>query len=130
MIVKKRILKEKPRCAGTLTESAFWSFIRSTLRNKSRFWKPIFLAKLRARRKYIGPNKRQKYEYHCNICKQWFPEKEINIDHIIPVGPLNCAADLPGFVTRLFCEVEGLQCLCSNCHDKKSKEEILIRNQN
>jgi len=40
-MAKKRILKEKPRCNGTMTQSAFWSFIRSALRQKSRFWKPI-----------------------------------------------------------------------------------------
>ena len=50
----------KPRCAGTMTESVFWSFIRSALRQKSRFWKPITECKLQARRLYKGVNKRQK----------------------------------------------------------------------
>src|SRR3989304_4361220 len=122
-------LKNKPRCAGTMTESAFWAFIRSALRNKSRWWKPISLAKKAVRRPYRGMNKRLKFEYQCNVCKNWFPEKEINVDHIIPVGTLTCAADLPGFVTRLFCDQDNFQCLCSICHDKKSKDEILKRNQ-
>lgn len=115
--------KSKPRNAGTMTESAFWSFIRSALRNKSRFWKPILLAKIKARRPYHGPNKRQKFEYQCNICKQYFPEKDVNVDHIDPVGTLTCANDLPGFIERLFCEVDKLQCLCSTCHNKKTKDE-------
>ena len=38
----------KPRNAGTMTESAFWSFIRSALRQKSRWWKPITECKLKA----------------------------------------------------------------------------------
>jgi len=113
----------KTRNNGTMTESAFWSFIRSGLRQKSRWWKPITQCKLNAKRTYKGPNKRQKFEYQCNSCKKWFAEKNINVDHTIPVGALNCAEDLPGFVNRLFCEVDNLQILCSTCHDAKTKQE-------
>lgn len=119
----KRIKTPKTRNAGTLTESAFWSFIRSALRQKSRWWKPITQCKLKARRPYKGPNKRQKFEYQCNQCKNYFPDKKINVDHIIPAGSLQCANDLPGFVERLFCEIDNLQVLCSSCHDKKTKSE-------
>ena len=121
---KKRKKKlERPRNAGTMTESAFWSFIRSALRQKSRWWKPILQCKLAARRAYKGPNKRQKFEYQCNECKNWFPDKKVNVDHITPAGTLKCANDLPGFVERIFCEMHGLQVLCSNCHDVKTKLE-------
>lgn len=119
----KRVRAVKTRNAGTMTESAFWSFIRSGLRQKSRWWKPITECKLKAKRAYKGPNKRQKFEYQCNQCKNWFPEKQINVDHIVPAGSLNCAQDLPGFVERLFCEIEHLQVLCEKCHDKKTKLE-------
>ena len=120
---KPRKVVVKPRCNGTMTESAFWSFIRSALRQKSRFWKPITECKLQARRLYKGVNKRQKYEYQCNMCQNWFIEKKINVDHIHPAGSLNCAQDLPGFVDRLFCEVDNLQVLCEKCHDKKTKTD-------
>ena len=131
MATKKKRTARKPkeprvvrtRNAGTMTESAFWSFIRSALRNKSMWWKPILQCKLSAKRIYKGPNKRQKFEYQCNKCKNWFPEKKVQVDHIIPAGSLNCAADLPGFVERLFCEKENLQVLCSGCHDEKTKIE-------
>jgi len=113
----------KTRNNGTMTESAFWSFIRSALRQKSRFWKPILQCKLNSRRIYKGPNKRQKFEYLCKHCGKWFQEKKINVDHIRPAGSLNCAQDLPGFVERLFCEVDNLQVLCTTCHDKKTKLE-------
>lgn len=119
----KRVKTVKPRNAGTMTESAFWSFIRSGLRQKSRWWKPITECKLKAKRAYKGTNKRQKFEYQCNQCKNWFPEKQINVDHIEPAGSLNCAADLPGFVERLFCEQDNLQVLCTSCHDVKTKLE-------
>lgn len=122
---KKKAATPKPRCAGTMTESAFWSFIRSALRQKSRWWKPISLAKAKAKRAYKGPLKRQRWEYQCNHCKNWFPDKHVNVDHIDPAGSLNCAADLPGFVERLFCEVDKLQVLCTHCHDIKSKEDKL-----
>lgn len=119
----KRSRVAKTRNSGTMSESAFWSFIRSALRNKSRWWKPITECKQKARRPYTGPKKRQKFEYQCNECKAWFPEKEINVDHICPAGSLNSAQDLPGFVERLFCEIDNLQVLCTGCHDKKTAHE-------
>ena len=133
MIKKKAIKKPKKvatlqtRNAGTLTESAFWSFIRSGLRQKSRFWKPITQCKMKSRRAYKGPLKRQKFEYQCKECLNWFPDKKVNVDHISPAGSLRCANDLPGFVERLFCEVDNLQVLCQGCHDIKTKQEKLKR---
>jgi len=126
--MRKKAVARKPRVvktrnAGTMTESAFWSFIRSALRQKSRWWKPITQTKMNARRAYKGPNKRQKFEYQCVHCTKWFPEKKINVDHICPAGSLNRAQDLPGFVERLFCESDNLQVLCEACHDVKTKED-------
>lgn len=126
----RRIKTPKTRNAGSMTESAFWSFIRSALRQKSRWWKPITQCKMKARRPYKGPNKRQRFEYQCNECKNYFPDKKINVDHIIPAGSLQCANDLPGFVERLFCEIDNLQVLCSTCHDKKTKSEKDVKKSN
>jgi 5-methylcytosine-specific restriction endonuclease McrA len=123
---KKAVAKPKTlktRNAGTMTESAFWSFIRSGLRQKSRFWKPITQCKMSNRRVYKGPLKRQKFEYQCAECLQWFPDKKVNVDHITPAGTLRCANDLPGFVERLFCEIDNLQILCSTCHNQKTQSE-------
>jgi len=113
----------KTRNAGTMTESAFWSFIRSALRQKSRWWKPITQCKLQAKRPYKGVNKRQKFEYQCAQCLKWHADKHINVDHIVPAGSLNCANDLPGFVERLFCEIDNLQVLCESCHNVKTQTE-------
>jgi len=120
-VTKSKVVKT--RNSGTLSESEFWSFIRSALRQKSRWWKPVSDCKQKVKRPYKGPNKRQKVEYQCNYCKNWFPDKEVNVDHITPAGTLTCANDLPGFVERLFVEVEGLQVLCTTCHNKKTKQE-------
>jgi len=122
-IMAKRKVMPKTRNSGTLTESAFWSFIRSGLRQKSRWWKPIAECKAKAKRAYKGPLKRQKFEYQCNQCKNWFPDKKINVDHICPAGSLNSAQDLAGFIERLFCEVDNLQVLCETCHNVKTKSE-------
>ncbi len=120
---KKKQRVERTRNNSTMTESMFWSMIRATLRNKSRWWKPIAQCKQNAKRKYKGPNKRQQWEYQCAQCKDWYAEKNINVDHIIPAGQLQSGKDLEGFVDRLFCEVNHLQILCINCHDIKTKNE-------
>jgi len=118
----------RTRAGGTMTESQFWSMIRSALRQRSRWWRPVHICEQKARRKYKGPNKKQKYEYKCESCKKWFPKKDISIDHIVPVGSLSSYEDLPGFVERLFVEQEGLQVLCNQCHTKKTKSEKLTKN--
>lgn len=120
-MAKQRALKT--RNAGTMTESAFWSWIRSALRKASMYWKPITQCRNNSRRAYKGALKRQKWEYQCNSCTKWFKATEVVVDHIKPAGTLTKADDLPKFVEGLFCEVENLQTLCKVCHNKKSLEE-------
>lgn len=117
---KEKKIVEKPFNNGTMTSSAFFSFLRSALRAKSRFWLPVQECKKRNRRINQSSNRRLKFEYQCNQCKNWFPEKEVKCDHIIPAGSLNSFEDLPEFCRRLFCEVEGLQLLCDVDHDAKT----------
>ena len=109
----------KTRNAGTMTESAFWSMIRSTLRRRTMYWKPIQNAKNAARRPYVGTNPRQKWEYQCEECQNWFTGKEIEVDHIEEAGSLRSSDDLKGFIERLFVE-EGFQVLCKSCHSTKT----------
>ena len=106
-----------------MTAAGFFGMIRSALRQKSRWWKPIAACKQKAKRAYKGPNKRQKFEYLCNGCKKYFADKNIQVDHIKPAGALNCYEDLPAFVKTLFCEIDNLQVLCTKCHDAKTKKE-------
>ena len=120
-MAKQKVVKEFNN--GTMTSAAFFGMIRSALRNRSRFWKPITQCKNDARRKYKGANKRQRWEYQCNKCKKWFNGTTVSVDHIKPVGTLTKFEDLPDFVRNLFCEVHNLQCLCSGCHNKKTSKE-------
>ncbi len=128
---KKKKTTRKPRVskvvkthnAGTMTQAQFFQMIRTALREKSRWWKPVGIARVKARRPYKGPVKRRKWEYQCASCHKWFDIKNTNVDHITPVGQLNCLNDLPGFVERLFVEEDKLQLLCTECHDKKTENE-------
>jgi 5-methylcytosine-specific restriction endonuclease McrA len=106
-----------------LTESQYWSTIRSALRTGMRFWKPKLNVMNRAKRKYEGENKRQKFAYECEHCKGLFKATDVQVDHIQPAGSLLSYQDLPQFVERLYCGEDGLQVLCSECHRKKSNEE-------
>lgn len=118
-MAKKTPVKPRvPRTRGgeTLTEAQFWGMIRSAFRQRSMFWPPINKCKKNARRPYEGENKRRKWEYQCAKCKEWWAEKETVVHHIIPTGELKKYDDLPGFVERMFCEIEGFEVLCKNCH--------------
>lgn len=100
-----------------------YTFLRSALRRAWIRWPSRGEAMLRDRKEYHGVNKRQKWTYQCNICKEWFAQKEIVIDHIKPCGSLLNQADIGGFVERLFCIADQLQVLCPSCHKIKTKEE-------
>jgi len=115
--------KEKTRNNGTMTEAAFWSMLRSHLRRKTTSWKPRNEAIKRASRRYVGENKRRKIEVQCAKCEGWFARDQIEVDHIIEAGSLKSFADLPSFVERLFCEVDGFQVLCKNCHNLKTNKK-------
>lgn len=77
----------------------------------------------RVKRPSQSSNKRLKWEYQCAQCEEWMARKHVKVDHIKPAGRLRDYEDLPGFVARLFCEVDGLQVLCKECHDAKTKSE-------
>lgn len=119
--IKTRV--EKTRGGGRYTESEYFSFIRSGLRSKSNRWPVKYDVLAAAKRNYEGPNKRQKFEFQCNHCKQWFPQKQVSVDHIIPAGTLRRFGDLARFVEILFCEKNNLQVLCIQCHKQKSQHE-------
>ena len=122
-LARKKVAKRKsaprtpPFAAYPSWSSAkFWGFVRAGLRSKAQRWPPRFETLAEAKRKYEGPNKRQKFEYQCNKCKEWHVQKDVEVNHIIPCGSLSSFDDLPGFVERLFCPKEGLEVICKVCH--------------
>ena len=120
-MAKKKV--PKTRCNGTMTEAAFFGMIRGCLRRAARFWKPATLCKTNARRAYKGKNKRQRWEYQCCECGEWFKGDEVQVDHIIPCGTLRCFDDIGPFCERLFCEVDGFQVMCKPHHQIKTNRE-------
>ena len=114
---------QKVRASNTWTEARYFSFIRSALRQAwTRY--PVKHQFLRSKQKpYTGDDKRTKFQYECEECKQIFKGKEVQVDHIKPAGSLKTFADLPSFASNLFCEIDNLQLLCKGCHAVKTKEE-------
>lgn len=111
-----------------MTDGQFKAFVINLLRRGTFLWKPRGEAKKRAKvpnGKF--KNGKTKYGYQCNICKNVFKSSEVQIDHIEPVvGPEGFVSwDL--YISRMFCDVDNLQTICSNCHDEKSRSEKEIR---
>lgn len=114
----------KPFCNGTMTNTAFFSMIRSILRKRTMFWKPITECKNKQRIPYIGPNKLRKWSYICEGCGKEFDSKGVKVHHMVPAGELNSFADLGPFVERLFCDSDKLKLVCDKCHDKEHDKLI------
>lgn len=53
----------------------------------------------------------------CNGCKRLTKKPEI--DHIVPVAG---EGEWDGYINRLFCSPDLLQCLCHECHLKVTEE--------
>ena len=89
-------------------------------------------------------SKRKAVRYKCAHCGRLFMRKDIAVDHINPVIPLDSKfTSWDDFVDRLFCEKSNLQVLCSytlkrksefdnenSCHYKKTQEEKAERKKN
>ena len=118
-VKRARKVVEKPFGDGTMSNSGFFGFIRSALRQKSRFFKSINNCRLNNRIPYKGPNKRRKWTYICQECKGEFDSKDVQVHHVIPVGTLTCFEDLPKFVENLFCNSDKLKLVCTKCHNKE-----------
>jgi hypothetical protein len=102
-----------------------WGIIRSLLRrawmrDPERF---AVLNDAKTKRPNKSDNKRLKWEHKCNICKKWFPAKEISVDHITPCGTFLKDEHWKTFGPALFCSRTKLQKACKGCHNIKTKQE-------
>lgn len=69
----------------------------------------------------------------CKECKKIVPTYLINIDHIVPIVPLDGSFEtmsLDTLVDRIWCEESNLKAICEDCHDVKTKAEMSQRAAN
>ena len=128
--MRKKINPRVPRTrnGGTMTESQYFSKIRSTLRNGFRYYKPMMQALELASRPSQSSNKRLKKEYQCAVCKRWFKRSMVQIDHIEECGSLNSYEDVVPFIKRLTKEnVSDYQILCKKHHKEKTDNYLKSR---
>ena len=119
----------KTRASGTMTEAGYQGFIRSMLRKGSMRWKPKYTVKQKARHHTKLPGKTARLVFHatCAKCGELFPETETAVDHIQPiVDPAVGFESWDKFIENLYCEEEGLQVLCLECHLIKTAGEKQI----
>jgi len=70
-------------------------------------------------------------KYKCNICQNIFGPKDIFMDHVNPIIPVDIGfTNIGTFVESLFCEIENYQALCENCHSIKTQKENQQRKDN
>lgn len=110
-------------------------FIIAGLRKATYRWKARYECKNNARRgKQRNKNNREVWVYECAMCKALFEDKQVQLDHIVPVVPVEGWDSWDGYLDRMFCGPEGYQVLCSvgatSCHKLKTQSENGIRKVN
>jgi len=101
-------------------------FIVNTLRYGSRKWPAKFkcLEESKTEKRINPASGRMAQFYTCNACQNEFTNKDVEVDHIIPVvDPKVGFVDWNTFIERMFCDRENYQTLCKPCHKKKTKAE-------
>ena len=71
--------------------------------------------------------------YKCANCELPHARKNVQIDHTVPVVPLEVTMDTQtwdSYIERMFCQRESYQILCTGCHDMKTQMEVQTRKQN
>ena len=131
VVRKQKVLKPRvprTRNAGTMTEAAFFGWIRSQLRKMSQRWKPIYECRRKGRRLVTDLERgkwgnRITYVNACAICQAWFPDKFLQVDHNPECGSIGTNEEdfkvMAGpWILRLLAEGEHLRLLCHECHHK------------
>lgn len=115
---------EKTRNLNSLTESEYFSKLRSALRSAFRFWKPAMKAlEDVSRPSQDATNKRLKKQYRCSNCKRWYARSNVEVHHVVECGSLKGYDDVVPFIQRLCCEdPAGYKILCKPCHKEEHKK--------
>lgn len=111
------------------TKAKFESFIKGLLRKGTTRWPQKYEVLNAAKRgKQINASTGRLAEHYCcQECGGLFPATGVVVDHIEPVVPLTGFVSWDDVIQRMFCDVNGLQALCKDCHKVKTKEENAIR---
>ncbi len=122
--------KIKTRNGGEWTEARYRSFVKSALRSASQRWPPKYQSLNEAciGTKLNVKTGRMAKHYKCNQCKNDFPAKEVEVNHIVPVVPTSGFTTWDEVIERMFCEKNGLEVVCKPCHKAITKEENKERN--
>jgi len=127
-IVKKRLIK------GGIRRVFRQSIEMRTVLQNARIELPPKILKDGSR------GKKNQVRYTCAICKGLFSQKDVAVDHIEPVIPLNKTEEemtIDDMAYRIWCDIDNLQVVCDmtlkqnggipSCHLAKSLEENFIR---
>lgn len=107
------------------TQARFNSFVKSALRSASRRWPPKYECLNEA---CVGVKKnkstgRMAKHFKCNRCKKHFPQKEVEVNHIVPVVPITGFDSWDEVIKRMYCSKDLLEVVCIACHREISKME-------
>lgn len=121
---------------GTLSEwtsGRLKTFITSALRGAFRKYPPKYetLKEASVGKKVNKKTGRLAEHFTCASCKQEFPAKDVQVDHIdAVVCPKEGFVGWDVYIKRMFCAKSNLQVLCTKCHDVKSAGERKVRKEN
>jgi len=134
-------MTDKKYADGEWTDAKFTAFVKSQLRAASMRWGP--------KNKVLVAARVSRGVYLCNGCKKHVPYtlpdrikntrvKNIQVNHKVPVSVPKGWDGWDNWIERLFCDSDGLEVLCSECHDahtamtKNLKEvwEDILENSN
>lgn len=122
---------DKPYNGGQWSAARFQSFIKGALRAASTRWGPKWEVK-KAARKARGIYECAGYNRPPHNVPATLPPKEGKkrridnaiVDHIVPiVDPAVGFVNWDQIIERMFCEADGLQVLCHECHTAKTTDE-------
>lgn len=66
--------------------------------------------------------------YKCALCSGTFGNKEIRVDHIVPiVNPQTGFTTWDDYINKLFCPAVELQIICLICNTSKTQTENQLR---
>lgn len=110
---------------GEWTKARYNSFVKGGLRAISQRWPPKYrvLSKAFTGHHTNPASGRIAKFYRCAACQGEFTAKNVEVNHIIPVVPVTGFDSWDNVIDRLFCEEDGLEVVCKDCHKSISKKE-------